>query len=296
VTLLARYCPDAVETDAGTPCACGRRCAEADYQGNAALCPRAFCRTDRDWIGRAIVGLPGAYAELALLLPRSGQAGERVSGSREAPIPVAADVEAFMREIVLVACSWEEQVRAVAGLSDYPEVPEAALGWGVAGGGRRDGKALADACRTLGPDAHLDTLLSLEAQEKMRYASPARVADLAESDPGLVLHFDASGDAWELRVMDGTDAGLEFLAVTGRARGMLGLNRQRRRITEIPCDSCGAPTLVQREAPSGGWEEAVRCTNCPNAYTGLSFGHFMGRLYQVQVAALAAEGRRRAAA
>jgi hypothetical protein len=280
---MARYCPGPDETDAGTPCACGRRCAESDYQGNAALCPRAFCLTDRDWIGRAIFKLPETYASLALLLPRSEQAGERVSGSREAPIPVAADVEAFMREIVHVAVSWEDQVRAVARLSDYPD------------GRRRDGKALADACRTLGPDGQLDTLLSLLPESKVRYAPPWRIAELAESDPDVILHFDTSGDAWETVKKDGTAAGLEFLAITGRARGMLGLTRQRRRITELPCDGCSAPTLVQYEARDGGWEEAVKCTNCPNAYTGLQFGHFMGRVYAVQVAALEAENRKRAA-
>ena len=279
---MARYCPDA--DYGGTPCACGRQCAERDYQGNAALCPRAFCLTDRDWIGRAIAGLPESYARLSLLLPRSGQASERVSGSREAPIPVAAGVEAFMREIVHVACSWEEQARAVARMSDYPA------------GRRRDGKALADACRTLGPDGHLDALLSMGPEPKSRYASPARIAELADSDPGLVLFFDTAGDAWEFVEMDGTDAGLEFLALAGRARGMLGLTRQRRRVTEVCCDGCGALTLVQHEARDGGWEEVIRCTNCPRSYAGAQFALISGRIYQVQMGALEAEHRRRAAA
>jgi hypothetical protein len=280
---MARYGPDIDgENDSGTPCANGRRCAEADYQGNAALCPRAFCLTCRDWIGRTIGWLPEAYANLALMLPRTGQAGERVSGSREAPIPVAADVEAFMREMVLVAVGWEEQSRAVARLSDYPA------------GQRRDGKALSDACRTLGPDGHLDTLLSLEPEPKSRYASPSRLAELAETNPGLVLFFDSAGDAWEFREMGGTDAGLEFLAIAGRARGMLGLNRQRRRITEVACDGygCDALTLVQYEAREGGWEEIVRCTACPQAYAGQQFTLLMARVYQAQMAALEAEHRR----
>lgn len=229
---------------------------------------------------------------LALLLPRSDQATERVSGSREAPIPVAADIEAFMREVVLVAVGWEDQVRGVARLADYPEVPEAALEWGVRDEGRRAGRALDDACRTL--CAHLDTLLSLESEPKARHASRQRLAELAESDPDLVLRFDTSGEAWEDRDMDGTDAGLEFLALAGRARGTLGMTRQRRRITELPCDGCGTQTLVQHEARDGGWEEAVKCTNCPHAYTGLQFGHLMGRVYMAQIAALEAESLRRA--
>jgi hypothetical protein len=290
---LTRYVPDPGEDDHGTPCACGRRCAEADYQGNPKPCPRAFCQTDQDWIGRAVRWLPEAYASLALMLPRADQAGERVSGSREAPIPVAPEVEALMREIVLTACSWEDQVRAVARLSDYPEVPEAALEWGVADGGRRDGRALADACRTL--CGHLDALLSAEPEPKVRPVTPQRLADLAESDPDMVLRFDASGDAWEDREMDGTDAGMELLALAGRARGMLGLNRRRRRITEVPCDGygCGALTLVQHEAREGGWEEVVKCTACPQSYAGTQFTLLMARIYQAQIGALEAEHRRR---
>lgn len=294
---MVRYCPDTDDSGSGTPCACGRRCAEADYLGNAAYCPRAFCLTCRDWIGRAIGWLPEAYASLALKLPRSDQAGERVSGSREAPMLVAAEVEAFMREIVLITIGWEDQVRSVARLSDYPEVPEDALAWGVADGGRRDGKALADACDTLGTGrkGHLDTLLSLECESKSRYIPPPRIAELAESDPDLVLFFDAAGDAWAWRDMDGTDAGLEFLAITGRARGMLGLTRQRRRITEVACDGrdCGGLTLVQYEARDGGWEEIVRCTACPQSYAGAQFTLLMGRVYQAQMAALDADRRDR---
>lgn len=264
------------EEEAGDPCACGSRCAESDYQGNARRCPRAFCRTDERYIADAIAALPETYRQVRTLLARSQQQEERVSGSREAPLPLAADVEAFLREIVRVAVSWEDQVMAVARLSDYPDGP------------RRDTVALADAARTL--HAHLTTLLSLAPETKQRFVPPSRL----DAEPDLEVHFDTAGDAWEFPRLDGTDAGLEFLALHGRARGMCGLTRRRRRITEVACDGCHELTLVQREAVTGGWEPAVRCSDCPNAYTGLLFTHIMARVYEAQVAALEEDRRRKA--
>lgn len=121
-----------------TPCACGRQCAERDYMGNPKLGPRAFCDTDRSYIGSAIRGLPQVYAELRLRLAKPGQQEERVSGSREAPVPVDLETEAFMRHIVLVALTWEETVRAVASLSNPDLCPS------CEGDGRRGARD----CRT----------------------------------------------------------------------------------------------------------------------------------------------------
>jgi len=254
--------------EGGTPCACERHCAERDYQGNPQLGPRAFCDTDRDRIGDAIARLPETYAELRLLLPVTGQQEERVTGSREAPVPVNLDVQAFMRQVVWVACSWEDQVRAAVSLSDLPD------------GRRRDGVALAQACRILA--AHLTALLSLPRETKVRFVPPSRLEGM---EPGT-FWADTAGDAWAYSDMDGTGAGLEFLQLHGRARGMLGLTRQRRRITEVPCDGCRGRTLVQAEAKAGGWEPAVRCTACPVAYIGANYDLLMGRVYAAQLEAL----------
>src|ERR1035437_10672750 len=88
------------DDEGGTPCACERHCAERDYQGNPGLGPRAFCATDEDRIRDAIAGLPKTYAELRLLLPVTGQQEERVTGSREAPVPVNQIGRASCRERV----------------------------------------------------------------------------------------------------------------------------------------------------------------------------------------------------
>lgn len=283
---------------AGQPCARGHRCEERDYQGNPKYGPRAFCETDARSIRQDILALPMHYAALRGLLAYASQAGERVSGSKEPPIPLAADVEAFMREIVHVTCSWEDAVRAAARLADPPE------------GRRRDGVMLGDAVRTLAGEyrrkadghhemigGHFGTLMSLESQHMRRAITRRRVEEIIEEegdaiDPGRVI-WDVSGQPWEALDMDGTAAGLEFLALNGRARGMLGLSRQRRSITEVRCDTCKGKTLVQYEGRDGGWEPVAKCTNCPEVYSGQRFDWLMRRVYEAQVEALDAAGRKR---
>ena len=288
------------EDEGGTPCACGRYCAERDYQGNPGLGPRAFCATDENHIGAAIRDFPQVYAELSLRLAKTGQQEERVSGSREAPVPVDLEVQAFMRHIVLVTLTWEELVRSAASLSN-PDLCPSCDGEGILEGREcrscrgdgvvrsRDGVALHRACVLLGGEdrgriGHLVTLLSLEAAEVVRPVPGSK--RLSELEPGTVVRIDSAGDAWAQAEMSGTDAGLEFLRLHGRARGMLGLTRQRRRITEVPCDGCRGKTLVQSEAKAGGWEPAIRCTACPMSYIGAHYDLLMGRVYQVQLEAL----------
>jgi hypothetical protein len=250
----------------GASCACGRGCAEGDYAGNPKTGPRAFCDTDAGHVGAVIRSLPAMYVELSFKLAKGRQQGERVSGSREAPTPLDLRVEAFMRHIVLVALSWEEQVRAAASLSQ----PDGLV---------RDGTALARACKLLGGDdagrtGHLSTLLGLAAEAKNRPV-PGSVT-LRELEPGSLVRIDSSGDAWQIREMGGAEAGLEFLALHGRCRTMLGLTLQRRRVP-VPCDGCDGLTLVQREALGGGWEAVVRCTGCPQSYVGDDFIGLMER-------------------
>lgn len=271
------------DDDGATSCACGKHCAERDYQGNPKRGPRAFCDSDRRHIGHAIRGLPEAYVQLRLLLAPSMQQQERVSGSREAPVPMNTTVEAFMREITAVAVGWEYQVREVARLSWPSEDPV------------RDGVALARACKLLagtgqrGSDGYpdtgrLDTLLALAPAVMRRFVPPTvKVGDL---EPGTIIEIDTAGDAWCEAPMDGTHAGLELLRLHGRARGMLGFTRQRRRITEVPCDGCRGKGLVQWEAKSGGWEPVVRCNLCPCSYTGAAYDLLMARIYRAQLEAL----------
>jgi hypothetical protein len=258
-------------------CACGRACAESDYQGNPKTGPRAFCRTDEGHIGAAIRILPERYVELSLKLAKTSRQQERVSGGgHEPPVPVDLETEAFMRHVILVALSWEDQVRAAARLSEPP-------------GRVRDSAALGRACLLLGGQdqdrtGYLPTLLSLEPEDKRRPVPGSK--RLAELKPGCVIVIDSSGDAWENRARDGADAGLEFLDLNRRARGMLGLSLKRRRVP-LRCDgdNCNSLTLVQREAAAGGWEAVVKCTACPQAYIGDDYLLLMGRWFDATMQA-----------
>jgi ferritin-like protein len=259
----------------GEPCTCGRHCAERDYQGNPRRGPRAFCDTDRGYIRRAVRDLPETYVQLHGLLPRSMAQQEHVSGSREAPVPLNVTVEAFMRQLVHVTRSWEREVRAAASLSALTAA--------------RDGTWLAEACKRLAGegrdnDGYLDTLVGLAPSVQRRFVPPSR--RLGDLEPGTTVRIDLAGDAWHDTTMDGAQAGLEFLALNGRARGMIGLTRQRRRITEVPCDGCRARTLVQAEAKAGGWEPVIRCTACPTSYVGAAYDLLVGRVYRAQLEAL----------
>lgn len=262
----------------GQGCARGRHCAEADYQGNAARGPRAFCETDRAHVGSVIRDLPQVYVELHYKLAKGQQPdGQRVSGGgKEAPTPLDLDIEAFLRHVILVAVSWEEAVRVAARLSPLPD------------GLVRDGTALQRACVLLaGRDrdrcGHLDVLLALAPETVNRpVTGSTRLADL---EPGTLIRVDSSGDAWQKRDMDGTAAALEFLTLSSRARAVLGLNLQSRRVA-VRCDGCESiGTLKQREALGGGWEAVVRCSACPQVYIGQPFELLMGREYAETVKA-----------
>jgi len=253
--------------------------------------------------------LPETYAELSLKLVKSQQQEEKVSGSREAPVPVDLEVQAFMRHIVLVALTWEDLVRAVARLSDPDECPECEgegilEGWdcqacqGTGSVKSRDGAALRRACELLGGqhgrgDGHLSELLALGPSDTLRPVKGS--AKLAELEPGSVIRIDSSGDAWQRREMDGTAAGVEFLKLHSSARGMLGLAPRSRRVA-VRCETTGGGcgsfgTIKQRETPGGDWESVARCSECPKVYIGDEFENLMGREF---AAVQAAEPTRKA--
>lgn len=277
----------------GQPCACGRHCAEADNAGNAQVGPRAFCATDTHHIGAVIRGLPGMYTDLSLKLAKEGQREERVSGSRDAPVPVDLEVQAFMRHLVLCALTWEELVRQAADLSNPDLCPSCRGEGSIQGRGcrtcqgdgvirARDGAALQRACVLLGGRDHertgyLGTLLGLEPAPVTRPVPGS--TRLSELEPGSAIRIDSAGDAWERKDRGGADAGLEFLKLNGRARGILGLTLESRRVAaRCECESIG--TIKQRQAISGGWEAVARCSACGRAYIGAEFEDLMGREFE----------------
>lgn len=292
----------------GQPCARGRHCAEADYQGNPKRGPRSFCDSDRNIIGSVIRGLPDVYVEVHYKLGKTGQssqqdgrAQERISGGgKEAPVPLDLEIDAYLRHVLLVAGTWEDAVRAALGLSN-PDTCPACRGEGETADGRdcqacagrglvktRDGAALQRACELLAGQTrehqgHLSGLLALAPVEILRPVPKSR--RIWEIPPGSVIRIDTAGDAWQRSEADGTAAGLEFLTLSSRTRGILGQNLKSRRVA-VRCDGCDTiGTLKQREAEAGGWEPVVRCSACPQVYIGKPFELLMAREYQATVEA-----------
>lgn len=260
------------DSDTGArSCAVGRHCGEADFAGNPQLGPRAFCTTDERRIGEAVRDLPGRYVELHAKLGEKSQGdGIRVAGGdTSAPLPLNPGVDEFLRYLELVVLTWEERVRTAQGLSNPDSCPfcrgDGCHGCAWSGVRRwRPGEAVDRACRLLG--SRIPALLSLPPDETVRPLSPED-----PQHPGSVLFADSSGDWYERRPMDGTDAGLEFLALNGKMRGRLGLNLRSERVP-VPCPACGMLALKQRETPGGGLEDLIRCSDCGTRFIGDELG------------------------
>lgn len=78
--------------------------------------PQTFCRFCTSLVVRKLNELPEMYVSLYLALEPGSTAGDqRVSGSRTAPLPLSAEVEALMVETVQLLQGTEEALRAYLG-------------------------------------------------------------------------------------------------------------------------------------------------------------------------------------
>lgn len=212
-----------------------------DQRRVPALTPRVFCEPCTRLIGRSLDELPELYVRLSCELGQKGQAPERVSGSREAPVPPRLDVDALMRRMVSVMASWDQRVRAVAGLTHPGE--ELARK-------RRHGRALAGYTETLA--LRLAVLLSLPSVP-MRRDIP--IGEVTELDEGLV-HVGA-GYATVIRPGSGETAGREILELHRQARGKLAETRLREHL-DVPCPGCDCLSLER----ISGSDQAAECSLC----------------------------------
>jgi hypothetical protein len=251
----------------GQRCARGEHCPGATAAEDGTVTPdwaqydSPFCRRDHDHAGRCLASLPEWYVRLRAGLGDKRQlADERVSGSRTAPVPVRLDYDALIRDMLYVLCSWEERVRAAAGL----EVPDTGLSRS-----RRDEKALPAAVAVL--TAHFGTLLGLPSEPMPRYRSLRSAAQLPAGTPGIVRPL--AGYAEIVLPLSGADAGNEIMHLHYRARSALGETRPpAERLDGVPCKQCDEIGLARASAWSASdaadtdvWSE---CTSC---------GHMMSK-------------------
>lgn len=85
------------------------RCVVCKTEGDGRLCSE--CRRENH--GR-LTEFPELYVELELSIAAGGQAGEPVSGTRNAPIPIRADVIDMQTDLAAFLLGWELTARRLA--------------------------------------------------------------------------------------------------------------------------------------------------------------------------------------
>ena len=233
------------------PCARGAYCSGAtvtEQDGERvttpALCHQTFCSKCHGLTYRALGEIPELWVRLWLELGNKGQGGERVTMSRSAPLPLRADIDAQLREILAVRASWDERVATAERLAgrDTEETRR-----------RTDhGRLTAGFCKTLA--VHLDTLLALPP-DAMSRTYPLH--DLSRIPEGAHGRTNRIGGYAEVTVdLSGADAGTEILGLHYRARSVLVETRMTERL-DVPCPdpACDLLMLVRVQ----GSEYAAEC-------------------------------------
>lgn len=194
---------------------------------------QAFCARDREHIATALDDLPDLHTRLADELGEKRRgAGEKITMSKSAPLPVNTAVDALMRDVTETLVSWHERVADVARLS-FPG--------GDLSRRRRDHVAVEAAVTVL--SGHLDALLALPLQPMVRYRDDER----------------------EMPDLEGADAGLEILHLHYLCRRLLGETRAHAETFDgIPCRECEDMALERAEPPADPAENAPksRCASC----------------------------------
>ena len=204
-----------------------------------ALTPRPFCGDCEKHITACLGELPGWYVRLAGELGAKEQAGERVSGSREAPVPPRLDVDALMWDMWRTLGAWDRRVRAAAGMTGQP----AARRHGPAVWGRRGFVAV------LG--GRMTTLLGLPAETMRVHVRPR------DAQPGATGVMHVGGDwAEEDQDLSGVDAGRDIMRLRGRARAILGEFKETEPMG-APCPRCDRLELVKVAG-----EDLLLCKGC----------------------------------
>lgn len=217
-----------------------------------AVGPRPLCDADRERVRKVLRELPGRYVTLWTHLGKTGgTAGSdgKPPGKSGSKVPLNLGVDALMRELVEVATSWEDQVRAVARLS-HREIP------------RSDHHALMRACDVL--IAHTDALLALELSRIYRSRDLADKRRLPENAV-IVKYSTIAGWAIYSVPLSGTDGAVEFLNLAHRVRSTLLETRAPQHL-EVRCSTCGRRTLERYDGYAGLEDEAT-CTTCGDVYS-----------------------------
>lgn len=280
-----------VETsdDEQRPCARGDRCMEAESvvqaDGRRSLEPalgyRAFCDSDRSFVLRSVEALPGYYREMGDRIgDKTTASGPKVSGSRNAPIPINLTVDELRVELVNVVASWAGRVYKVANLAGI--ATERSLEERAAYGAPLTANASAPftrMCEALG--AHLDALLALTAEPMLRFVALADADDLPAGTPVHRNHW--AGYAEAILDLSGADAGLEMLRLNARCRWLLGHTGKDEKITGR-CFSCDQLDVLIRPDSAAGLVDFAECSACGARYFGAEYTMLLRAAYEAELA------------
>jgi hypothetical protein len=278
------------------PAAAAARCARSERCSSATVTdsqdpipawadlPSPFCRKDTSRICRVLAEMPRRYVSLRLAIGQKPRLGEdsRVTGSRDAPIPVRLDIDALIRDMLLILVSWEERVADTADLTR----PSAALSRR-----RRDEVAVPAAVRTLAP--RIDILFTLPGAPMMRVKpipSREKVVDWAAALTGTGVTgsvHPAAGYVVADIQLGGSDAGLEILNLGDRCRRALRETTPPPMLLDgIPCRRCEHLSLIA--APEPEWKS--ECSECGDLLSLAEYGEH-ARRYAIWAKTAVSEGR-----
>jgi hypothetical protein len=184
------------------------------------------CDSDRQRLARDLRELPDLYALLPSVLAPQDSAGEKVSGSREAPIPVDVDVVDLLGEA--------RQPEPTARAREHPE----------------------DAIGNLSVASILDQWVRdwRDHRGKGENLPAPTVASLAG---WLGVRLDEACD--DHPAID--DFAVELRRLTTALRSALRLRRHIERLP-APCPSCDTVALYREVDPVKGASEWVECGSC----------------------------------
>jgi hypothetical protein len=246
-----------------------RRCAREQHCGDAAPGPDGrmaaawahpgypFCRRCISAIARTLDAMPQRYVWLRIHLgDKTASRAERVTMSKEAPMPLRLDIDALIREMVTVLCSWEERVAAAENLSG-PDTDESRS--------RRDEVAIPAAVRVLAP--RLPVLLALGPEPMARAVTiTRRTPPPAE---GTVRVLKPGGWAIDNTDLSGADAGREIFRLAWMSRRLLGETMPPAvPLDGIPCKACD---LVQALEVCADPRYRSECSECGDLLTSAEY-------------------------
>jgi hypothetical protein len=256
------------DAEAGEPCARGDWCEERTVRienGERKVTPartwRAFCESCSRHIGRCLsepeAGLTALYVRMAAELGEARQSEILIRVPFGPAIPLSEAIDAHMRAMTEIMCSWEERIRDVARLSAIPDDVV-----------NRPQDRLCDLERSLSViSPRLSVLLGLGPQEMVRVLPPWAVG------PGDEVVTILSGDGSSVRMivmLGGRRAGEEVMHLHYFARRLLLETTPPQPILpDFRCRVCEMKTL-RRSAPP--WhQDSVwfwsRCDHCKDEMT-----------------------------